>query len=99
MPSQFESEVGRPGTQTFGRPPPETLVSQLSTVRRQAPVPQDIVPSPSSVDPSQSLSTPSHGAVVAVPGMQLAGVSTPLVQLDVDDEAQAPTPQFAVVAT
>ena len=33
---------------------------------------------------------------VGVPATQLAAVSTPFVQLDVSEEAQAPVPQFTV---
>ncbi len=47
IPLQTSGE-GSPGTQVCGTPP-----TQVSTVRRQAPMPQVVVPSPSSTTPLQ----------------------------------------------
>src|SRR5438093_860449 len=68
------SAMGGPGVQVWVEP-----LTQLSTVRVQAPTPHVVVPSPSSTDPSQSSSTPLQISAVGVPGVQVRG--TPPEQL------------------
>ena len=56
------------GVQVFGWP-----ATQAGTVLAQAPTPQLIVPNPSSMEPLQSLSTPSQISAEGVPGVQVFG--------------------------
>ena len=60
------THIGRPGLHDWGTP-----ATQLLTVFTQYPVPQVVLPSDSSVAPSQSLSAPSHVSGVGDPATQV----------------------------
>src|SRR6185503_12493987 len=79
---------GLPATHVPGLPP-----SQFGTTRRQAPMPQVVLPKPSSTSPSQSSSALLQTSGTGSPGMQM--VATPSTQVG-GVRLQAPTPQESV---
>jgi hypothetical protein len=93
-PSQTSAD-GAPGAQVSTSAPP---VQTSSPVAAQAPVPQlvGVGAMPSSTEPSQLLSTPSHTSADGAPGAQVS-TSAPPVQTSSPVAAQAPVPQLVGV--